>query len=137
MYTFDQEGTFDYFCSIHPQMTGSLTVSANAAAVESGSDLLPVDNLINDTDTAVPTLYPAAAGGDTYEFPGSGAVAFDTLAASQTGGNLGMVEESALHAASLETPEKLVNSGPEDILYLGLFMVILYITSRRRFAAEA
>lgn len=27
-YTFDQEGTFDYYCAIHPWITGTVTVSA-------------------------------------------------------------------------------------------------------------
>jgi plastocyanin len=31
-FTFDEEGTFDYFCEIHPQMEGTVVVEAAAAS---------------------------------------------------------------------------------------------------------
>ncbi|MBU1703050.1 cupredoxin family copper-binding protein [Patescibacteria group bacterium] len=123
MYTFNQEGTFDYFCSIHPQMTGSIVVSVDM-----------------DTSAPVPTLYSAAEDTGAYEFPDFDALAFDTLATSPTSEEilaLGLMDESALHAVSPETSTELAKSGPEDILYFGLFLAILYFTGRRRFLADA
>lgn len=41
-FTFDKEGTFDYFCTIHPTMTGKVTVVAAGAGGGEGEAHPPV-----------------------------------------------------------------------------------------------
>ena len=54
--TFDEAGSFDYVCTLHPQMTGTVTVEA-AGTTEPTDDASPTNG-----DTAEPTL---PAGTDT------------------------------------------------------------------------
>lgn len=128
VYTFEQEGTFDYFCSIHPQMKGKVNVSASATAPSAAlGETLPDDNAVISVNEEEPTgaLSPDIITLDTEEFlqepPGSDD---DTLI-------LSLPTEAESHTAASQTPEELAKSGPEDVLYVGLFIVILYMNRRR------
>lgn len=56
-FTFDEPGSFDYFCGFHPEMQGTVIVS------EGGADAIEVATATpNDSDAAAPTASSDAAG---------------------------------------------------------------------------
>lgn len=143
-YTFNDAGTFDYKCSFHPQMTGTITVGAAAASGTSSetsqgvstellapavtSTALEFNTSSTDFGTTEPALEPLtqeavapAANGSVITFPG------DT--ASVTINTADLLAEGD-HAAASEQ-KSLAKSGPEDILYVGLFAAILYFNRRK------
>jgi plastocyanin len=137
-YTFNDLGAFNYKCSFHPQMTGLVNVDSvvDSATTEAAAseEVVSTELLVPavtetalefdttaDFETAAPVLETAvvatsaAANGSVITFPGDDV--------SVTG------DTSAAHAASEQT--SLAKSGPEDILYVGLFAAILYFNRKK------
>ena len=50
-HTFDEAGTFDYFCMVHPWMAGTVIVEDEAAAAEAAAAEAPRDPAIDLVDT--------------------------------------------------------------------------------------
>lgn len=139
LYTFEQEGTLEYFCSIHPQMKGKVNVSAaatapvedlpNESAVVSVDEENPTEVLSPDI-MSVEALDPADSNPDIVtlnpeEFLQEPPTADDDTLI------LSLPTEAESHTAASETPGALAKSGPEDVLYIGLFAAILYMNRRR------
>jgi len=58
---FDELGTFDYFCTLHPNMVGSVTVVEVAGSIEiSEAALAPVTLEAGSTPQGLADLSPAA-----------------------------------------------------------------------------
>ncbi len=139
VYTFDQEGEYEYFCSIHPQMAGKVTVSeAGAAAEESAEELLPEDATTEESVspallTLDDTLSPAADEPEIVTLDAAELLEEEPLAEDDTL-ILSVPEETPVHTAAVseESGQELSKSGPEDILYVALFFGILYFTRRKR-----
>jgi predicted secreted protein with PEFG-CTERM motif len=56
-FTFANEGTYDYFCTVHPWMTGQVIVSASASTTSA-----PMSNMTMPADnSAVPEFGPVAS----------------------------------------------------------------------------
>ncbi len=127
-HTFDSNGTFEYRCSFHPQMKGTVTVGA-VSAVETAA--LPADELLPAADSAPEftldefdsesDIVSAAVGGSVITFPGDDSSI--TMDAQQ------FLAES--EQAEAQSATELAKSGPEDMLYVGLFMAILYLNRRK------
>ena len=58
-HTFEEEGTFDYFCMVHPWMVGSVTIGTAMAAtnsdVESESESTEMEDIEKTTETEMDT----------------------------------------------------------------------------------
>lgn len=143
-YTFNDEGTFEYKCSFHPQMTASVTVGVAALLEDAGSPAEEgmATELLTPavTETALefettsdfeeePVYTPltqesaAAANGTVISF---GDLSDDMIEVT--------LETDALLAegAHLSAEQKtLAKSGPEDALYVGLFAAILWFNRRK------
>lgn len=137
VYTFEQEGTFDYFCSIHPQMKGKVNVTAAASApVETLPDNAVVSVDEDEEDMPTEVLSPALIGVDDNEAATTDIVTLDAdeflqePPAEDDTLVLSLPEDAEARAAA-DQPDTLTKSGPEDVLYIGLFVGILYMTRRR------
>lgn len=137
VFTFDQEGTYDYFCSIHPQMKGKINVTAAATAPV---ETLPDNNVVTAVDEEQPTevLSPEMIGVETTPDTPADIVTLDAEeflqeppATEDDTLVLSLPEEVDSHTAANETPGTLAKSGPEDVLYVGLFGAILFMTRRK------
>lgn len=138
-FLFDQEGTFDYACAQHPQMTGTIIVGTGASENTQALGETEETALMNEetpTEQVLPEL--------TYEPQLETATGNMDETTSANLENLGMGGDESLHQAALETTNstaansqlnvkggKLAKSGPEDFLYLGLFLGILYLRRRK------
>lgn len=59
-FTFQNPGTFDYFCQVHPWMTGQVIVSASSATPSTTSSAPAVTSVpVNDTVTTTATSAPS------------------------------------------------------------------------------
>lgn len=132
-YTFEQEGSYDYFCSIHPQMTGSITVTAGTT---DSAETLP-ESETTETTTPEETLSPQILTTETDAEPTIVTIDPQELLQEEEPEVaetviLTPLEETELRLAAegVKNPE-LVKSGPEDVLYVALMMVILYVTRRK------
>jgi plastocyanin len=132
-YSFTDDGTFEYTCSFHPQMTGKIIVGTGVAA-ESTEMVAMEEPAVTDevAVTEAPEFYspeellPAAAEETALEQP---------LTANET---VAETQEDAAHAAAESEeiqPTKLAKSGPEDIIYFGIFGVILYLNRKKLVSA--
>lgn len=149
-FDFEEVGEYEYTCSFHPAMTGKITVSPKEEApvvdLDAGleedmpvsgeiaedfltsldEDIQPesVDLLtVEDVDLVTETETNEAA----VETPRI--ITFDAEEL--------MAEEEALHEAAqvADESDKLAKTGPEDIIYAGIFIAILYFNRRKIFAA--
>lgn len=146
-YTFNMDGSFDYYSSFYPEMTGTITVGTGGdasltseSAVESMSaEMPPTDEIASMSTTEVglpdPSIYGDGMGTTDTTLP---AVNSDKLKESApvllTSEEL-MAQAAAEKAsaevhASAEETDKLASSGPEDFLYLGAFLTILFLKRR-------
>lgn len=155
-YVFEADGTFEYDCSFHPQMKGKIIVGTGEASGETVEDLSPVEEFEEemmpaaDTDVSTELLtlddepelvtednvvigdieridddseeLPETVTIDAEDLLADEELAADTLELSP--------EQEAAHAAIAETDE-LAKSGPEDFLYAGLLIGVLYFNRKR------
>lgn len=135
-HTFMEDGTFKYSCSFHPQMKGSVQVGEVAGSTQATSEMV-----MGGTEAVTPTeqLLPAAMESAIVEqavmTPMPELISAinansDQLvnAASETGVSR---ETMATHGAADEKGRMLSKSGPEQIVYLGIFLAILYFNRRK------
>jgi len=158
-YTFSEDGEYAYTCSFHPQMQGKVTVGAVATSEEVTvpplttdepvveiptpltEEVMPVETTMTIPEAVetppdyVPLDELAPAAPEAVET----SVATDVVTTSVTskalsGGNL-TAEELAMqanHGAAVEG-RTLSKSGPEDIVYVAMFVGILFLTRKKAF----
>ena len=127
-YTFSDSGEFDYSCSLHPQMTGKITVMKASAdlidlAIQSSkqTDLSAEKEEINSTDvTNNVELSNASQTSDREE--SSSVLSTSTKTDSLHG---------SAATQNTKDSQKLAKSGPEDFIYYVLFIGILLFTGRK------
>lgn len=149
-HTFSENGEFSYTCSFHPQMQGKVVVGAVAAeetavplsttvepefvVPETSTEVMPVEAMTLPEEIPLDNLSPAAPEG--VEIPVVPVVTTSVSSKDLSSGDL-TVEEKAMaaaHGAAAEKdPKSLAKSGPEDILYVGMFVGILYLTRKKAF----
>lgn len=150
-HTFGENGEFSYTCSFHPQMQGKVVVGAvateeTAAPVttdvepefivpETSTEVMPIETSMTlPEEIPLDDLAPSAPEG--LEVPVVPVVTTSVSTKDLSSGEL-TVEEKAMaaaHGAASETdPKSLAKSGPEDILYVGMFIGILYLTRKKAF----
>lgn len=152
-YIFEQDGTFDYNCSFHPQMKGKVVVGtglsiAEEAILEADLGEGPTDAASEPGDTVFEDLFPAPADevGITPNF-----LAVNTVSAfGEEGGEVlaeaapsepeavvldmeELLADDALGAAIEE--QELSDTGPEVFLYFGIFGAVLYYNRKRLLAS--
>ena len=120
-FTFNESGTFTYHCSIHPQMAGTVVVTATAS--DSGSQA---------SQMSTPATSTTAAGANTTmnATPNVTAPASTAIASSP-------YQQPA--TAAVSAPKQLPNTGPGNVLPLFLSVTVLgtavhQLYVRRKFA---
>jgi plastocyanin len=126
-YTFDEDGTYEYHCSFHPQMKGKIIVGSGISAETAQTEQMAF--------TTEETLPPALEENLAPAAPENA----EELLPEETPAENAAIEESQAqtlleqeHAAALEA-ERLAKSGPEDVLYAVLFLGVLFINRKRLF----
>lgn len=132
-YTFKTDGIYQYHCSFHPQMKGTVLVGLVESKKSATKD---TTNILQDV-----TLKPAADATGTSLLPDTSFNSSALLNDGQTALNkeAGPYVKSAPAPASYLKNEKvppkgkLPESGPEDFFYAALFLGILYWQGKKRF----
>lgn len=139
VYTFEEAGTFDYFCSIHPQMTGEVTVTSGPVDAEAlaETDEPVITSVEEDAESLSPELLTAEEG-DVITLDAQELLSEPPMEEMEEMDEpviLSVTEEAATaepsRAAAEDQPDQLTKSGPEDVLYVLLFGGILYLNRRK------
>ena len=154
-YTFENDGTFTYSSSFYPQMQGRVIVGAGAATEPLATPLggtaqqLP-EMIVPDTTHGAAT---AAMEENTEQILGLGMGAGTGTQESEQMTEQTAAEREAAAAAlsasqqaeeqfaadamadAAQDEKTLAKSGPEDIFYVGAFVVILFLNRKRLFHA--
>jgi plastocyanin len=157
-YTFSEDGNYDYYCSLHPEMKASVVVGEAPQVAESVQG-----STESGTSQEIQTLGSTPASSSVGEIPpltsatpeDGGLVAstsqdptqvMQTTAAETTSASQESTVTPATvddqHGAAPEQPlsesakqvvtaTKLTDSGPEDFLYVGIFALVLYFNRKR------
>lgn len=146
-YEFARPGEFIYSCTLHPEMTGKISVIGEpAGAVEPEGDIEGmsdeeldnvIDSILNENEGDLDlALLAAAAEESTAEKGEMTAEETDeekVLAVLSTASEDGEVNEASTINEE-EAKEQLASTGPEDYIYLFLALLIILYTSRKKFA---
>ncbi len=147
-YTFNEEGTFEYSCTFHPQMKGTIIVTA-----EESSSVTAQDQQNNAITTSTPAEADKTLISDSASAQNTGAVVDEAVIADienpQTNpSTLSVnsndllndqtlekilstaspnVDDTPLKGAALKTEEQnITKSGPEHIIYFLIGLLILH-----------
>lgn len=116
--TFDDAGTFTYFCEIHPGMTGSVTVAEGAPLPTPQPD--PVDDVADTVATALAWSGLVPDGGATTAFVGRSDGFADSLA---SGAGQGILDGVLLLTPTDELDDRvgaeLTRLGVNRVIVLG------------------
>jgi plastocyanin len=131
---FDQDGTFAYACVLHPQMKGTVIVGLGVSAAATSESM--------QTEIAVPMLITeqmAPSAGNTEEnltfgteqlLPAAAEFTTEELQPQLYSENTSPTDQAKILAA-VKSQDKLAKSGPEDILYVGMILAILFLNRKR------
>ena len=123
-YTFADEGTFDYACSLHPQMKGTVIVGSGVSAL-----LNLQTEQIAPVETVTPVTQEPAVAEPTAVLPENFGIGGDQLI---TSADLAKAHAAAEEqAAGLAEAKRLAKSGPEDWLYVVAFGIILFLNRKK------
>jgi plastocyanin len=140
-FTFTEDGTYDYYCSFHSNITGRIIVGTggDTQQTEALGLLTGTEELLPEAagdlfpaaaeEAPVPTLYDEST---MAAEPAALTSAPEVLAAGAEDENT--EETAAMHEAADES-DTLASSGPEDFLYAGAFAVILFLNRRKLLSA--
>jgi len=112
-HTFEEEGTFDYFCMVHPWMVGSVMVET-AMAAETGEEVMHEEDKTSSTETKMMATESAISNIDATEVK-------ITLDHDITGGKVLSVSpdtEASSLIITLETTESgsITMTLPRDVI---------------------
>jgi plastocyanin len=96
-FTFDDPGTYTYHCSIHPDMTATITVSEDGEMTTASPEATTMSPSASATATASPTA--SASANMKHNLPDTGGVSLPILAAAALLG-LGVVALISMRRAS-------------------------------------
>jgi len=144
-FTFKDEGKFDYYSSFYPQMKGTIMVKSgeNPKTSTTEDSVAPADGTLpTSSETAVGTSPELTAKLNQENKPSlanltelnTTPIDSNTASASLTPEQLAAnfaadTQVTPEHGSALESG-KLASSGPEDYLYLGAFVLILFLNRR-------
>ncbi len=123
-YLFDTDGTYEYACSLHPQMKGKIIVGSGESALveqpmtEEVVDYLPLEGGLMEEQPLAEAAEPEFGAGGEEPLVTSADLALAHGAAAEQFVDAG---ES----------KNIAQSGPEDLLYLGIFGFILYLRRKK------
>lgn len=142
-YTFNDDATVQYSCDIHPQMKGTLVVGAGSGDALTQTTETQSTQATQDV-LAIPTNNFADLSEADLDYETGLSLSANSDLAAKMAQELAMQQAKAaqnneLHgAAYTQTPKpkgKLAQSGPEDILYVAAFGVILFLNRKKLFRA--
>ena len=147
-YTFDAAGEYLYSCAFHPQMTGKIIVTDEAAETD---EMMVTTSTVSEPPRDLEDLYPALSTTDTLDQ--ETAVGTDLLSVTTDTVALNDLDEPPAEtplmvtfnaedllasgavreemSAAIQESDKLTKSGPEDVLYVFAFAAILYFNRRK------
>jgi plastocyanin len=123
-YIFAEEGTFDYACALHPQMKGRIIVGSGVSALlnQQTEQIVPVENITTITTEPIVTE-PTALLPDNFGIGGDQLITSADIQKAHAA-----AEEQA---TGLAETKDLAKSGPEDLLYVGAFGLILFLNRKK------
>ena len=151
-FTFKDDGTFDYHCSYHPQITGKVIVGTGGdtqalteemMALGGTEDLLPPmedlspaagEEMSPETIPAEEVILPENLSVEPMQETGLSESVLNEIMASKAAADAAEIQAAEMHEAAVKS-DKLASSGPEDFLYAGAFMTILFLNRRKLFPA--
>lgn len=142
-YTFADDGTFAYHCSLHPQMTGSIIAGTGVSASQQSTQ---ASTQVAQSQTQAPdaAAMQAAAAQQAAQATKDAAAAAAALAAAQNPESFyasAQAPANNLHNAAVQPlstsiksvvkSTKLASSGPEDYIYLALGVLVLFLNRKK------
>ena len=135
-FSFEEEGVYEYTCSFHPQMIGKVIVTASEEPVVKASVSEDIAeeyfSSLDDTDSSISPDLLAVDG--TFaaveeDIPSPGIITFD--ADELLADDAALHEAARVADASIQETDELATTGPEDFIYAGIFITILYFNRRK------
>lgn len=154
-FTFRDEGTFEYHCSYHPQIAGKIIVGTGGdtqaiteemMALGGTEDLLPPledlspaagEEMPSETIPTEEVILPENLSAEPLQETGLSESVLKELMADNAPAETAAADlgEAGMHEAAVKS-DKLASSGPEDFLYVGAFLLILFLNRRKLFPAK-
>lgn len=123
-YSFDSDGIYEYACSLHPQMKGTVVVGTGISAQDETPTEQIVDFIPPAEYLATEEVGPVTEPEDDYGMGGD--------QTPVTSADIAKAHASAAEQyADAGESKDITSSGPEDILYVGVFAVILYLRRKK------
>lgn len=127
-YTFNEDGTFAYHCSLHPQMTGTIVagtgVSASTQAQTQAQTQVAVSNTQASTQTQTVENTNAQLATDPEAY-------YATAQAPAKDLHGAAVEPLSSSVKKVVNSTNLASSGPEDYMYLGVAALALFLNRKK------
>lgn len=158
-FTFTEEGTFEYYCSFHPQMKGTVKVAAATSSTTQTLSDIEEETVTNSQtsttstteDTSTQTQTELTSTTELHNAPdqstqNSTATSniSDTVDENSENGDAELIAQTS--GSSLdrpkslepeetqdkeETSDKIPDSGPEDFIYVAVLGAILYFNRKK------
>ncbi len=143
-YTFNENGSFEYICTFHPQMKGTVTVE-DPNQLEEATITTPVEEGSTLTPESSPPPASAEEGSPEFSIPASNDqttvvnlntedLLNDKALEQILNATSPIVDGNTLSASALEVSDEqaITNSGPEHIVYLLIGLLILHRILNKR-----
>ena len=163
-YTFTQDGTYDYHSSLHPSVIGTIVVG-NGGQTQSTVDTTTTTDTTVTADSQTQQTMDTSAPLGLYTEPGSTSTPTDSTASAPTDSthgaaydqfSSGYAPDSALlsdnsnkattvysnsksklaSGKNIKYAGKMAKTGPDDILYVAAFGVILFLNRKKLLSAS-
>ena len=111
-HTFEDAGTFDYFCMVHPWMVGSVIVEDAAAAAAEAAEAAAAEAAEAAAAEAAAAEAAEAAAAEAAEAAAAEAAAAEAAAAEAAAAEAAAAEAAAAEAAAAEAAAAVVTRDP-------------------------
>lgn len=136
-YIFEEPGIYEYYCAFHPQMIGTVTVSGSSLPEEEVADELveEIDVVVPGEEVLTETIVDEATT-TTEDIETLNAAANDSLLGEEYLEPTEVVTMDANQIINAEesealSPDELTTTGPEEILYLTLAALVMFINRKK------
>lgn len=127
-YTFNEDGTFAYHCSLHPQMTGTIVAGTGVSA----STQTQTQTQVAVSNTQQPQQSQQAAQNANAQ-AATDPEAFYATSQAPVAKDLhgAAVEPLSSSVKKVVNSTNLASSGPEDYMYLGVAALALFLNRKK------